>query len=310
VRRRAPGPADLLAGERILRRRARARTALAVVLASTLAWGCSEGAPISTVSPPLKPGQQLDPASTYARTWPGRPALVKLNDRLVLAIPPQFQKFWLQRDWITGRDLVARPPTPLEKVPVWGRTAFSFHLPDFGGFTPDNYQQDFDPNRVEVVYLETADPGMAAKGATGSYPPNMIERLRKFGSLVEDSVQELHGLKCYRTRGNTDHRTCYGQRRSQPVEYILLRVPVPPYEPGVVFPIMQATYFTPCFGGLELTWRSHVRNFEHWREIDAQIWKYIEAWNVAPRPSAAARAAGSRKESREREPRSGAQVLR
>ena len=70
------------------------------------------------LKPPLKPGQVLDPDSLYAKTWPGKPTLVKLKDNLILAIPPQHSQFWAQRHWITGRDRAIRPPYPLEKLPT------------------------------------------------------------------------------------------------------------------------------------------------------------------------------------------------
>lgn len=38
------------------------------------------------LAPPLKPGQILDKNSEYAKKWPGRPALFKLKDNLILAI--------------------------------------------------------------------------------------------------------------------------------------------------------------------------------------------------------------------------------
>ena len=60
--------------------------------------------------PPLKPGQTLDPDSEYAKWWPGQPALFKFTDRVTLAIPPQFQEFWIQRD------RVIRLPAPIEKA--------------------------------------------------------------------------------------------------------------------------------------------------------------------------------------------------
>jgi hypothetical protein len=44
---------------------------------------------------------------------------------------------------------------------------------------------------------------------------------------------------------------------------------------------MHARYISKRFGGVEIAWRTHGGNFPRWHEIDAQIWKFIEAWNVA-----------------------------
>jgi hypothetical protein len=45
---------------------------------------------------------------------------------------------------------------------------------------------------------------------------------------------------------------------------------------------MQARYFSKRYGGVRIAWRTHVRNLPRWHEIDAQIWKFIDAWSVAP----------------------------
>ena len=55
-------------------------------------------------------------------------------------------------------------------------------------------------------------------------------------------------------------------------------------------PLMQARYFSRRYGGVRIAWRTHVRNFSRWREIDAQIWKFIDAWNVARAPDESRRA--------------------
>jgi hypothetical protein len=33
---------------------------------------------------------------------------------------------------------------------------------------------------------------------------------------------------------------------------------------------------------VRIAWRTHVRNLPRWHDIDAQIWKFIDTWNVAP----------------------------
>lgn len=43
---------------------------------------------------------------------------------------------------------------------------------------------------------------------------------------------------------------------------------------------MKATYFIPRYGGIELTWVAQMKHFPHWREIDQQIWRFIEQWSI------------------------------
>ena len=47
--------------------------------------------------------------------------------------------------------------------------------------------------------------------------------------------------------------------------------------------MMSTKYFSHKYGGIEIAWHAHMKNFAQWREIDTQIWKYIDAWNIAPK---------------------------
>ena len=38
-------------------------------------------------------------------------------------------------------------------------------------------------------------------------------------------------------------------------------------------PMMKTTYFTKQYGGLEITYWTHAKNFNRWQEIDRQIWR-------------------------------------
>jgi hypothetical protein len=239
-----------------------------------------------TVQPPLKPGHGLDPNSLYARTWPGKPSLVKLKDELILSIPPQYHQFWTQRHWSTGIDSSFRPPMALEKLPYAKSAGFTMHLPDFEGYTPDNYLVDFDKNRVEVIEIAAAPMGYMKLGAPGSHSPNQFQRVSTgpYRLFDPDKYEEKYSLRCYEKRDpESKNQYCYGKRDSDLDEYLLLDVMFPPYESWIRFPLMQTQYFSPKYGGLEIIWRSQMQNFPRWREIDAQVWKYIDAWNIAPK---------------------------
>jgi hypothetical protein len=155
-------------------------------------------------------------------------------------------------------------------------------MPDFSGYTVSNYKKDFDENRVDVIELQAADPSQTTPNAPGSYPPNMLKRLRAAG-LDPNVYTDQYGLRCYKSIPpiRNEQITCYGQRDAKLHEFILLHAYVPPFAPGVVFPIMQAEYYTSRYGGRRLVWRTHVTNLSRWRDIDRQIWKFIDSWNIA-----------------------------
>ncbi|OYU43112.1 MAG: hypothetical protein CFE44_20185, partial [Burkholderiales bacterium PBB4] len=239
----------------------------------------------TTLQPPLRAGQTLDLESLYAKAWPGKPSLTKLSEELILQIPPQYHQFWKQRDSATGRDLMVRPPVALDKIPKSGNMGFVMHLPDYEGYRPDNYLREFDEDEVLVYQIQPAPMSSMEADAAGTYPPNAFKRLSSGEHRFFDpeKFEDKHGLRCYDvTLGDNKRQFCYGRRNSELEEYLILNVLVPPYGDWIAYPLMSTNYFTPRYGGLEIAWRAHAKHLQHWREIDAQIWKYIEAWNIAP----------------------------
>ena len=219
------------------------------------------------------------PATPPLTAWPeGRTAPLKITDTLVLAIPLQYERSAIE-------DAHA-PRSPFRGVAGRTEARFDFFLPDFGGYTLQNYRNDSDPSKVEVVYLHAGDPHEAEPDAPGEYPPNMLKRSLQ-EQLDPRGYKDMYGLRCYRGRILTDRLACYGERDAAAHEDILLYVPVaaPPPE-GLA--TMKANYFSRRYGGVRIAWRAQARNLPHWQDIDAQIWKFIDAWNVAPAATAPA----------------------
>ena len=241
--------------------------------------------PDSVMRTPLPPG--IDKNTPYGQWWTDKPALFNMSDHLKLAVPPQYQRFWLQRDEVT------RAPADITKLPMHPLNSgaaleFHFFLPDFTGFTPQNYEEEFHQDKVYVL-IEAVGMGQEKLGATGAFPPNMFQR-EIVGSRMShsDSLQIHHGLNCYwpRNRDLTDSAACYfiDPATNQPT--IRINVPFPPQPSFVVNPLLQAVYFSPQHGGVKLLWRTHLKHLERWREIDQKIWGFIAEWNLV-KPTAA-----------------------
>jgi hypothetical protein len=240
---------------------------LAALAAFALAAaGCTE----KTAPVPMGPDQSAQPPQVWP---PGRSAPLKITDTLILSIPLEYERSAIYHGE-PARALIFVQSDRAE-------AQFDFFLPRFSGYTLQNYKDEFDENKVEVVYLHAGDPHEAEPDAPGEYPPNMLKRaLQDF--LSPEDFKDIDGLRCYRTREPSDRATCYGRRDEAAGEDILLTVKVPPYAEGDTFPVMQARYFSKGYGGVRLAWRSHVKNLPRWHELDAQIWKFIAAWNVVP----------------------------
>jgi hypothetical protein len=233
----------------------------ALAMWAVFCGGCARKAP--TAAPAPRPAEPL-------RTWPqGRSAPVKITDQLVLAIPLQYE--------LSAIDSDPKAPPQSPRSFAHQEVQFDFFLPGFSGYTLQNYRNDSDPQKVEVAYLHAGNPHEADPDAPGEYPPNMLKRAFA-ESLNAGNYKDQYGLRCYQGRVPSTRLTCYGPREG--AEDIMLTTREPPYAPGD-FPQLQARYFSRRYGGVRIAWRTSVQNLPQWREIDAQIWKFIDAWNVA-----------------------------
>ena len=242
--------------------------ALAVCVLALGAAGCAR----KSAPGPLPP----DRSAQVARVWPpGRSTPLKITDTLTLSIPLEYERSALHH----GEPARALLSVQSDRV----EAQFDFFLPHFSGYTLQNYRNELDENKVEVVYLHAGDPHEAEPDAAGEYPPNMLRRaLQDF--LNPDDHQDMYGLRCYRGRVPSPRITCYGRRDAAGREDIMLSAAVAPYGQGVTFPLLQARYYSRRYGGVRIAWRAHVSNLPRWHDIDAQIWKFIDAWNVARAP--------------------------
>jgi hypothetical protein len=214
-----------------------------------------------------------DVNSEYERHWPGEAAMFKLRDGLVLAIPPMYQEFWLQGN------RVVRRPAPIERAPTVPLIGFDFFMPDFGGYTPGNYRQPFHEDRVRVEYVSKAEP--PADGGPPLYEDidGAISRLTGV-FLIPEQYTDEHGLRCFASPAPANpQRTCVGERRQG--ERMLLTTVVPPYELRTTNPRMRTRYYTKLYGGMEVEWSAHMKWFPRWLEIEQQVWKFVDAWNIA-----------------------------
>lgn len=226
-------------------------------------------------------GKLVKPQTPYEQWLTDKPSYFNLSAELQLRIPPQYQQLWLQKD------IVPRRLEAMNKVSAGGPLAFIFFMPDFSGFTPQNYDKEFHEDRVYVL-IEAVGLGQEKPGAPGGYPENMYQRLLSGGTTIDVSSREMpYGLKCYRRmqkklESDPDRQSCYGVRNDSSGRLIQLNAMIPPHPDWVQYPLMQAAYFSPDHGGVELIWRTHMKNFPRWKEIDQQIWRWIGEWNIAP----------------------------
>ena len=130
------------------------------------------------IPPPLKPGQVLDPSSDYAKYWTGLPEWVQFDDIMTLKIPAQFKQFWNLKNYPQMKFTHATSrPKNIRQIEY---LAFSMYMPNFEGYTPDNYKNEFDKNEVKIVTIEAAPMTKAEPDAPGNYPTNKWGQTRLF----------------------------------------------------------------------------------------------------------------------------------
>ena len=246
-----------------MRTRSSERALRALLAVWVLAAGCSRQPSAPAAPPPAPPLTE----------WPkGVTAPLKITDQLTLQIPLEYDRAAIEPGHTAARAFIAQQSDRSE-------ARFDFFLPDFSGYTLRNHRNDNDPQKVEVEYLHAGNPHEAEPDAPGEYPPNM--RKRALETLLDrGNFKDQYGLRCYRARQPSPRLSCYGQRDAAGEE-IALTILEPPYPPDS-FPQLQARYFSARYGGVRLEWRAHMSQLPNWREIDTRIWKFIEAWKVAP----------------------------
>jgi hypothetical protein len=183
----------------------------------------------------------------------------QVGNRLTLAIPIDFQ-----RAPIEGHSDIAHPAQV-----DW--VAFDYFLPDFSGYAGKGPNTDFDSNKVEVTYLTPASPAAMEPDAPGNYVPNAKKRLLAW-VLDPNSLVNQYGLSCYRVKAPTAMIFCFDDAEQIVLKYFL------PDDSAHKFPHVVAEYFSPAYGGMEIAWRTPLRNLPRWKEIDQKIWALIGEW--------------------------------
>ena len=204
----------------------------------------------------------------------GKKNTYRLSDELVLAIPAKFQG---EIGW-----KLPRPPFNYKSLPFIEQAGFSMFMPDFSVYTAENIDNEFHTDKVQVVWIMPADPKQAELGAPGYHVPNMFRNQSK-GSIDPKVYLEKYGLRCYEPIPHpSETLSCFGVRNLSTGEQIFLSVMFPRQDnTWATNPSMQARYYSAKYGGTSILWRTGMKNFEHWEAIDAKIWQYIDAWNLA-----------------------------
>lgn len=160
---------------------------------------------------------------------------------------------------------------------------FYLFLPDFGGYTKQNWRDQFDLQLITVSRVRRFNPGKTKNDA--------IERSSRHGDPWE-SYQVLkqfyrdtpsfksYGLEGYKSRGQNSRVLWTGQRSDGDFVFLLTSLaPGVAPKPGITNPQCVVRYLNRK-DGLYIDYRYSQDHLEKWRDVDDGIWAKLNSWRV------------------------------
>jgi hypothetical protein len=166
---------------------------------------------------------------------------------------------------------------------------FFLFLPDYGGYTKENWRDPFDRRRIDVVQVEPVEKNAMGNFTDGSRRPlspdrfDPRKRFERARLLLEDRGTELYGLVVYRNKGGgaTPGAVWTGTRSNG--EFFFFRTSLAPGESAKngypSNPQCDVRYYSEK-EDLSIVYRYSLNHIAEWREIDDAIWAKLHGWQV------------------------------
>jgi len=200
----------------------------------------------------------------------GQPVF-RVNDQLVLAVPK-----------VNGPSA-----NRIESEPHECRQISDLPLAHFLYFViSGNWSAGYQPADVPVVGgNKEFMPDVVTVRIEPQVPSTLSEEdQRKIDQMTADSSQqnyigtrEIGGLTCLVPKPAITFFSCSSSRPGTGAGVVRLRYRDYANTP---FVLLQAGYLSPRYGGIQVYWTAWTLDVSHALEIDAAIWKSIEAWNL------------------------------
>ena len=198
----------------------------------------------------------------------------KINDKLVLKIPPDQFTSWLQKedkniDWVPRRSDESKSTTDGPFA------SFQAVLPDFSGFKQHPDLDQFNESIIHVS-IENAEESVFEIGAAGYYPPNVIKGL----DFDSRKLIDVFGLNCYLDDVKDFVRyQCYGKLADDKDDILILGFSKDKKPTGLNNQI-HVGLATKAHGGVTIRWYTGIEQLPKWRSIQKTLDEKLEAWNV------------------------------
>jgi hypothetical protein len=175
-------------------------------------------------------------------------------------------------------------------VPDESGFGFSVFLPDYGGFTKENWRQGwFHPDLIKVTQLKLVDKDALVTSSDGKKRPQRPEMwgdpvagYRNLKRLFEEvPAFNIHGLEGYRRGGGgATPGVLWTGHRSNGEFFVLQTTLEPGQQPLPGRYSFASTQYYSEQEDLFIAYRYPQPRLEMWREIDAAIWSKLHSWRV------------------------------
>lgn len=88
----------------------------------------------------------------------------------------------------------------------------------------------------------------------------------------DPTMSDKYGMQCHKLEYRYQ---CFGESNNPKISGLVVDI-------WDSKPKMSVSYSELIYGGIELSWYVHKDNLHQWKEIDANIWRLLETWNVSP----------------------------
>lgn len=219
--------------------------------------------------------QQLQDVVRYRNDLPN---YYRLTNGELFAIPSKYQQFWL------GRERQIQSLEPPNRVPVQDHLNFQFFMPDFSGYTTENFSDQFSKERISVRVQIKSRAQWDADEDIRSKPDELMAVFTKPGyRLVDLDNPELRwSMTCYRSTGmDRQFLYCFGVRSNgnnlvwHAHDYIDPKQS-PPY------PQAYTNYHSnDIAGGLAISIHMNTHQMPYWQAIDDFLRARLRAWRIS-----------------------------
>ena len=169
-----------------------------------------------------------------------------------------------------------------------GGFGFSLFLPNFGGYTKENWRNPFDPRRIDVIEVKSVDREQvvrerdASRGRrfAGPYDDAKSQFVKNIKGFLEDTPAfRRFGLEGYYVRYRKTYELTWTGRRTNGDFVYFSCSPTPEEIEQAHIPVPQCrTQYYSEEDELRIFYTFHREHLAEWRAIDDAIWAKIHKW--------------------------------